>query len=283
MRPMRRRGPGPFGRNLALALLAAGAIVSLATAPAAQSPPAGPPPFAPPATTGPAPSALDGGAPPTDGGAAPTAPRPGASPSPLPSGAPSPSVTPPPPSAAAGGSPEGGASQAESSGSSAAPGSADPAPPAGPAAAGSSDPASGGGGRILDPAKIYVSIPVALGVSAGVNFAMGIAFTVLSNAKVAKTEGIWRELQADGGRGACNKPAFAARCDDLYGADSDRRTYRNVAVLSYVGAVGFAVGAGVSYFILFKGSEGKESAGGASGLVVDIGPSGGGAAIKGTF
>jgi hypothetical protein len=138
-----------------------------------------------------------------------------------------------------------------------------------------------GGGRILDPKKIYVSIPVALGVSATVNFAMGIAFTVLSNAKVDKTEGIFRDIRADGGPGACLKPAFAARCDELYGADSDRQTYRDMAVLSYVGAVGFALGAGVSYFLLFKGSEGNE--GGAAALVVDIKPSGGGAAIKGTF
>jgi hypothetical protein len=48
-----------------------------------------------------------------------------------------------------------------------------------------------------------------------------------------------------------------------------------------VGAVGFALGAGVSYFLLFKGSEGKE--GGSSALVVNAGPSGGVAAIKGTF
>lgn len=149
--------------------------------------------------------------------------------------------------------------------------------PVGPAAEGG----GAGSGRIFDPKKIYVSIPVALGVSASVNFAMGIAFTVLSNAKVAKTEGIWQDIRSDGGPGACNKPGFAVRCDELYGADKDRQTYRDVAVLSYVGAVGFALGAGVSYFLLFKGSEGNGS--GSSALVVDVGPSRGGAAIKGTF
>ncbi|HLM74807.1 MAG TPA: hypothetical protein VK459_18995 [Polyangiaceae bacterium] len=195
---------------------------------------------------------MDGGAPPADGGAPP----------------------------ADSGSPEGGAAD---------PGAAPSAPTASAPTASAGDPAapvaegSPGSGRILDPKKIYVSIPVALGVSASVNFAMGIAFTVLSNAKVAKTEGVWRELRTDGGPGACTKPAFAARCDELYGADSDRQTYRDMAVVSYLGAVGFGLGAGVSYFLLFKGSEGNGSAGGASALVVDIGPSGGGAAIKGTF
>jgi hypothetical protein len=181
-----------------------------------------------------------------------------------------------------GGSPEGGAAPGPQVGA------LDPGPPSAPTAS-AGEPAapvaegSPGSGRILDPKKIYVSIPVALGVSASMNFAMGIAFTVLSNAKVAKTEGVWRDIRTDGGPGACTKPAFAARCDELYGADSDRQTYRDMAVVSYLGAVGFGLGAGVSYFLLFKGSEGNGSAGGSSALVVEIGPSGGGAAIKGTF
>jgi hypothetical protein len=281
MRQTRRHGLVPVFLNLALGLLAAGAIVSVASSPAAQSPPAGPPPFAPAGTSGPAlagaDGGLDGGSPPVDGGS--TLPEAGAAPQ---VGAPPAPPAPPAPGLADGGSPEGGSPGAEPSSASGASASGAPASAGDPA---DSTAAEGGGGagsgRILNPKKIYVSIPVALGVSAGVNFAMGIAFTVLSNAKVAKTEGIWRELRTDGGPGACTRPGFAARCDELYEADGDRHTYRNMAVLSYLGALGFALGGGVSYFILFKGSEGK--VGGSSALVVDIRPSGGGAAIKGTF
>ncbi|MCK6587532.1 MAG: hypothetical protein L6Q76_08095 [Polyangiaceae bacterium] len=272
---MRRKGLGPFGLNFALALLAAGAIVSVASAPAAQSPPAGSPalPFSPPPAA--SPSIADGGV--VEDGGAPEGGVQGSRPE-VASGTGVGTDTDAGTDADAG---TGAGTDTDTDANRIGAGSLGlPAPPADDRAAHSAE-GSPASGRILDPKKIYVSIPVALGVSASVNFAMGIAFTVLSNAKVAKTEGVWMEIQGDGGRGACNSPAFARRCDELYEADSDRQTYRNMAVLSYVGAVGFALGAGASYFLLFKGSEGKE--GGPSALVLDIGPTGGGAALKGTF
>jgi hypothetical protein len=142
----------------------------------------------------------------------------------------------------------------------------------------------------LDYKRVYVAIPVSMMLSASINLAAGIGFTVLSNAKSDKTSGIFRSLRQDGGPGACSGEAFRLRCDELYVADDDRQTYRNMAVLSYLGAFGFAAGAGLSYFIIFRPTEGKPTGraparGGASALVidVDIAPGVGGAAIKGTF
>jgi hypothetical protein len=274
---MRRHSLASLGLPVVLAVIAAPVLAWVSAAPAAQAPPAAPPPaFTLPSQEGGAPM-TEAGSPSIPEGGSPTAPEGGA-----------PEATdasPPPPPLADSGttppSPEAGVPVVVTDELPPMPLPEATAAPLKPLAVPSPP---------LDFKRVYVAIPVSMMLSASINLAAGIGFTVLSNAKSAKTSGVFRELRQDGGPGACSGETFRLRCDELYEADGDRQTYRNMAVLSFVGAFGFAAGAGVSYFIISRPTEGKPTGraparGRASALVidVDIAPGGGGAAIKGTF